>query len=240
MPAAKNPNKPDSFVYWLCADRVPFYVGVGRSRRASHRVAFVRNLMRLEETGRRARWDFQTKLIAELLRRGHDIKDCYAICGLTKAQAHEEESREIARLLKQGYALANKQQNPGYIPSIDEAATAIEGRTKEHEIDRSELEIHIPNESLVIPDIPGPRAEFTVLVQFARTFDGYEHWGSTELCGEIANKKQWETLTELRTCLFFEHRRWRHFGEMPDKEGIQYWRKLVEMIRGKVRLGQIV
>jgi hypothetical protein len=40
--AAKNPLAADYFVYTLEVDGESFYVGIGRSRRASDRVRFVK------------------------------------------------------------------------------------------------------------------------------------------------------------------------------------------------------
>ena len=70
---------------------------------------------------------------------------------------------------------------------------------------------------------------------FAHTFNGYDHWGSHEKCAEIANGKVHDSLDTLRTCLFFEARRWRHFGEDPDAESLIYWRHLVAEIADEVR-----
>ncbi|MFM7815913.1 MAG: hypothetical protein ACKPGI_02980 [Verrucomicrobiota bacterium] len=98
----------------------------------------------------------------------------------------------------------------------------------------------IPNETLRPEDIPGPGAEWPDLAAFALTFDGYGVWDSFERCAEIANERRGETLTELRTCLFFEQRRWRHFGEDPDEETMDYLRKVVDRIRQRVVSGNIV
>lgn len=83
-------------------------------------------------------------------------------------------------------------------------------------------------------DIPNPDASWREIAEFALTFNGYEVWGSFEKCAEIANAKRQDSLTDLRTCLFFEQRRWRHFGEDPDGEAMAYIRALVEKIRRRV------
>ena len=62
--------------------------------------------------------------------------------------------------------------------------------------------------------------------QYALSADGYQH--ATENlgveCGDLANRKQeafersgiWQgSFEELRCCLFFEQRRWRHLGTEP-------------------------
>ena len=69
-----------------------------------------------------------------------------------------------------------------------------------------------------LSDIPVPDADINEIGCFALTFDGYEHWGAFEKCAEVANAERQNTLTDLRTCLFFEQRRWRHSGYGPDEE----------------------
>ena len=74
---------------------------------------------------------------------------------------------------------------------------------------------------------------------YALTVDGYsyakQHLGVD--CGDFANErsaryhetKRWEgTFEELRCCLFFEQRRWHHFGESPQGED---WEALLALNR---------
>lgn len=77
-------------------------------------------------------------------------------------------------------------------------------------------------------------AGWEAIGDFARTFDGYEYWGSFDRCAEIANAQRGETLTELRTCLFFEQRRWHHFGDYPNDDAMRYVRGIIECIRAIV------
>ncbi len=106
----------------------------------------------------------------------------------------------------------------------------------------------IANADLTEGTLPPCNAEWSEIGGFALSFNGYDHWGSFETCAEIANR--WrdayraegslpDSLTELRTCLFFEQRRWRHFGLDPDEEGTDYIHALVERIRERVRSGDI-
>jgi hypothetical protein len=107
----------------------------------------------------------------------------------------------------------------------------------------------IANPNLTAKDIPPPSAEYWGVIDlFALSFDGYGYWGSFEKCAEMGNSslKSWQekktlphSLTELRTCLFFEQRRWRHFDEQPDSETMAYIHALVEAIRNKVQNGEI-
>lgn len=94
----------------------------------------------------------------------------------------------------------------------------------------------IVNKDLTLSDIPSSDASWG---EFALTFDGYNVWGSFDKCAEIANARRHESLTDLRTCLFFEQRRWRHFGEDPDEEAMMYLRGVIEKIRSRVTAGDV-
>ena len=89
----------------------------------------------------------------------------------------------------------------------------------------------IPNSELTLELIPQSNASWDEIAPFALTFDGYKEHGSFEACAEIANAHRMDTLTNARTCLFFEQRRWRHFGYEPDEESMKYIRKVVALIR---------
>ncbi len=106
----------------------------------------------------------------------------------------------------------------------------------------------IANADLTRFDVPSSGAAWAEIGKFALSFNGYEYWGSFEKCAEIANR--WrdayhsesslpDSLAELRTCLFFEQRRWRHFGLDPDEEGTNYIHAIVERIRERVRSGDV-
>lgn len=97
------------------------------------------------------------------------------------------------------------------------------------------MDKHIPNAELKSSDVPlGAGWE-----EFALTFSGYEVSGGFDECAEIANKRTPKTLTEYRTCLFFEQRRWRHFGEAPAGKDWTYIRSLLKGIREKVEKGEL-
>jgi hypothetical protein len=97
-------------------------------------------------------------------------------------------------------------------------------------------------------DLPPTDADWMQIGEFALTFDGYSHWGSFDQCAEVGNRwaKSYaeeqtlpDSLTDLRTCLFFEQRRWRHYGWEPDEQAMRYIRALVEAIRDKVLSGGV-
>lgn len=92
----------------------------------------------------------------------------------------------------------------------------------------------ISTAKLEVKHLPPDDASVDVLIQFAHTFDGYARWGSSAKCAEIANAPDHSTIDALRTCLFFEARRWRHFGETPDDDALEYWQSLVASIRERI------
>lgn len=97
----------------------------------------------------------------------------------------------------------------------------------------------IENIRLTLEDVPPPNAGWQEIQEFALTFDGYQFWGSFEKCAEIANAHRNHSLVELRTCLFFEQRRWRHFGEEPDEKAMDYIMNLINEIRKKVAASDV-
>lgn len=83
---------------------------------------------------------------------------------------------------------------------------------------------------LRLSDVPMPDAPIDEINKFARTFNAYEAFGF-DGAAEIANERRQNTITEMRTCLFFEQRRWRHFGVAYDAETEMYLRSTVGRIR---------
>jgi len=88
----------------------------------------------------------------------------------------------------------------------------------------------INNENLRRKHVPASSADWPELWAFALTYNGFAEHGSFEACAAIANEQRTETLSDLRTCLFFEQRRWRHYGDDPDEEAEPYIRSLVQRI----------
>lgn len=93
---------------------------------------------------------------------------------------------------------------------------------------------YIPNNLLRADKLPPPDATWEEIGRFALTFDGYKNCGIFEACAEVANARRTESLSDLRTCLFFEQRRWRHVGDEPGGEDLRYIRALLEQIRRRV------
>jgi hypothetical protein len=89
--------------------------------------------------------------------------------------------------------------------------------------------------------IPAPGAPwFPDINEFALTFDAYQALGGFDAVGDLANRvaDDWhqtgrlpEDLVELRSCLFFEQRRYHHFGHGPSEEDMPYLWALLEAIR---------
>jgi hypothetical protein len=112
MPSPKHPRLPEFFVYTLAAKAVVFYVGMGRAKRASDRVRYVKNLIRREKLGKRVDWDFGTHVVAEFLKRGVEPKPKYLYSGLTRKRALILERQAIDRYVSRGFILVNRGHNP--------------------------------------------------------------------------------------------------------------------------------
>jgi hypothetical protein len=93
----------------------------------------------------------------------------------------------------------------------------------------------VPNKSLQFSEIPSPEADYFDISEFALTFDGYEFPD----CAEMANSHCAYTLSEMRAVLFFEQRRFRHFGYYPTGEDLEYIKTLIQEIRTKVEIEEL-
>jgi len=98
----------------------------------------------------------------------------------------------------------------------------------------------IENSELGRDEVPRLMDDWTTIFRFALSYDGYTH--HADQCAHIANAAAHrysqegelpESPDELRTCLFFEQRRWHHFGATPDGEARRYFAALLEAIRAK-------
>jgi len=102
----------------------------------------------------------------------------------------------------------------------------------------------IPDEKLRVDAIPSNASPWKTIERFALTMNGYRVIGDEEV-GKLANrvKSDFEQnqrslgklrLTEVRGCLFFEQRRFRHFETEPEGADRVYINALLDEIRGKV------
>ena len=100
----------------------------------------------------------------------------------------------------------------------------------------------INNSDLRINQIPEITSEYGSIADFALTFDGYK-W--SDQVGAFANKTvgmyyadesslKLLSLTELRACLFFEQRRYRHMDEEPENGDREYINALLAEIINRV------
>lgn len=128
MAGPKDPTRSEFYVYWLEAGGVPFYVGVGRSARASDRVRYIQYCMGREAAGKPVKWSVSGRVVASLLDLGLGVEVAYAEKGLVRSMAVVAERAEIVRLLAAGLTLANVHHNPQRPRSADEVVSAIRSR----------------------------------------------------------------------------------------------------------------
>jgi hypothetical protein len=94
---------------------------------------------------------------------------------------------------------------------------------------------------LTVDDVPPPDADWSRIMWFAASMNGYDEWGSLENLAPLANtvNTYWDKTHEiapvdlraLRACLFSEYRRHHHYGHAPDGRATIYIRALIERIR---------
>lgn len=93
----------------------------------------------------------------------------------------------------------------------------------------------ISNDDLQPGDVPPRGSDWSAIVRFAQTFNGYLQTGGFHQCSDIANhRRECESLSDLRACLFFEYRRHNHFGYPPDSGKMRYIYDLLDRIRKEV------
>jgi hypothetical protein len=88
--------------------------------------------------------------------------------------------------------------------------------------------------------LPAADAPEIAYHRFALSFIGYEEMGSLRRCARLGNDsiQRWRecgelprTVEELRACLFFEQRRWHHYGYGFVDETMAYLKELVAKLR---------
>jgi hypothetical protein len=87
-----------------------------------------------------------------------------------------------------------------------------------------------------------------LIFKYALCFNGYDAYGGLEGLGAMANDRRFffsehglwvGSARELRGCLFFEARRWRHFGYSPEGADLQGIVQLFERIQHLIREGDL-
>jgi hypothetical protein len=98
----------------------------------------------------------------------------------------------------------------------------------------------VPNAQLRVHSIPGHGDTWDAISTFSLSYDGYAYWDDVS---ELATRsiRRWTrnrtlpgSIDELRACLFYEQRRWHHFGEEPNGRGAQYVTALLDSLRNLV------
>src|SRR5258708_3175683 len=92
----------------------------------------------------------------------------------------------------------------------------------------------ILSRALMLRDVPDASADWAVIGRFALTFDPAESEHRHLLNCDLRELGPWSSLTDLRDRLYFEQRRWNHFGRSPDPATMQQLQRLVYEIRLKL------
>jgi hypothetical protein len=101
---------------------------------------------------------------------------------------------------------------------------------------------HLPHHELREEHVPRRGASWSKIMPFAGTFNAYEQLQGFEPAAFAANQKARNllacTLTDRRAALFFEYRRYNHFGYEPDAPAMVHLHALVEEIRRRIQNGE--
>ncbi|MGJ4888856.1 hypothetical protein ACQR1Y_11710 [Bradyrhizobium sp. HKCCYLRH3099] len=130
MPISAHPRKCDFFVYEFKVDGYPFYVGIGRDRRATDRLRYVRSLMVPHNAGKLAKRSLSVRVMAALLRRNASITLVCTKIPMNRSQALAREKRKIEWLVAAGFLLTNWQHNPRRHNNVAKAVRAIVSRKR--------------------------------------------------------------------------------------------------------------
>ena len=121
MPAAAHPQRRDFYVYQFEVAGYPFYVGIGRDKRGSDRLRYVRSL----SAAKLAKKSLSVRVMAALEERGKVIDYSQTRPNLDRRGALALEKKRIARLIRQGFLLTNWQHNRHRHNDTDKAVKAI-------------------------------------------------------------------------------------------------------------------
>ena len=128
---------------------------------------------------------------------------------------------------------------PSTLESVSHGSVGNRDRSAVQQNDAVDEFGEIANERLRRDHLPSPSDDQMAWIDFALTFDGYAAKG--DACAKFAERtrKRWESsdalpseLSDLRSALFFEQRRWRWGDEGAfTPEEWRYWSALVDAMR---------
>jgi hypothetical protein len=103
----------------------------------------------------------------------------------------------------------------------------------------------VPNAQLRVHGIPDRGDTWDAVSSFSLSYDGYAYWDDVS---ELATRwiRSWTrhhtlptSIDEVRACLFYEQRRWHHFGEEPNGRGERYIWALLDTLRSLVAVRSV-
>ncbi|HLX88115.1 MAG TPA: hypothetical protein VKR22_06630 [Acidimicrobiales bacterium] len=129
---------------------------------------------------------------------------------------------------------------PRAAPRHDRGEPTLRFRDARHAPGGELASVAVPNDGLRPDMVPRRDSPWEVVQAFALTYDGHAYWDDV---AELAGRgwRDWARtgavygrIDQLRGSLFYEQRRWHHFGEAPSERAAQYVWALLDAIREHV------
>jgi hypothetical protein len=98
----------------------------------------------------------------------------------------------------------------------------------------------VTNGQLRVHGIPDRGDPWEAVSSFSLSYDGYAYWddvselATRRIRGWTRDRTLPASIDEVRACLFYEQRRWHHFGEEPNGRGALYFWALLDTLRSLV------
>jgi hypothetical protein len=128
----------------------------------------------------------------------------------------------------------------GHVPPVARPEPVLWWRDPSHPPPGDFAAGAIANGALTVANIPRRGDTWEVVSIFALSYDGYAYWDDVAALA-TAWARRWmrdrsvpASIDEVRGCLFYEQRRWQHFGEDPSDRRVQYVWVLLDTLRALV------
>ena len=97
----------------------------------------------------------------------------------------------------------------------------------------------IPSDKLKATDIPSKFSSWSDIVEFVTTFDPRSEIHDGAAIKGIADVTEASTVREIRAALFFEYRRYNHFGYEPEPTVFKAALDAIAILKSKAQQGKL-